>query len=62
MGIKTRQVRYRCSCVHLDHGRGYAHPESIARNRAIRKHTHDNRVTRTEFGIEQPSESGLETA
>jgi glycosyltransferase involved in cell wall biosynthesis len=62
MGIKTRQVRYRCSCAHLDHGRGYAHPESIARNRAIRKHTHDNRVTRTEFGIEQSPESGLETA
>jgi glycosyltransferase involved in cell wall biosynthesis len=57
MGIKTRQVRYRCSCVHLDHGHGYANPESIARNRAIRKHTQDNRVTRTEFGIEQAREA-----
>jgi len=57
MGIKTRQVRYRCSCVHLDHGHGYANPESIARNRAIRKHTKDNRVTRTEFGIEQAREA-----
>jgi len=52
MGIKTRQVRYRCSCVHLDHGRGYAHPESIARNRNIRQHTQANKVTRTEHGID----------
>ena len=52
MGLKTRQVRYRCSCVHLDHGRGYARPESIAKNRAIRKHTREQRVTRTDFGIE----------
>jgi glycosyltransferase involved in cell wall biosynthesis len=53
MGIKTRQVRYRCSCVHLDHGRGYARPESIAKNRAIRKQTRGKGITRTEFGIEQ---------
>ena len=52
MGLKTRQVRYRCSCVHLDHGRGYARPDSIAKNRAIRKHTRDEKVTRTEYGIE----------
>jgi glycosyltransferase involved in cell wall biosynthesis len=52
MGLKTRQVRYRCSCVHLDHGRGYARPESIAKNRAIRKQTREQRVTRTDFGIE----------
>jgi len=52
MGIKTRQVRYRCSCVHLDHGRGYARPESIAKNRAIREQTRRQRVTRTEYGID----------
>ena len=52
LGLKTRQVRYRCSCVHLDHGRGYARPESIARNRQIRRHTRRYRVTRTEHGIE----------
>ena len=52
LGLKTRQVRYRCSCVHLDHGRGYARPESIAKNRSIRRHTRENRVIRTEFGIE----------
>ena len=52
MGLKTRQVRYRCSCVHLDHGRGYARPESIAKNRAIRKHTRKQKITCTEYGIE----------
>lgn len=53
MGLKTKQVRYRCSCVHLDHGRGYARPESIAKNRKIRQHTRKSHVTRTEFGISQ---------
>lgn len=51
MGIKPRQVRYRCSCVHLDHGRGYARPESIAKNRAIRKQTRQLKITRTDHGI-----------
>ena len=58
MGLQARQVRYRCSCVHLDHGRGYARPESIAKNRAIRKHTRDNKITRTEFGIEGAAQNG----
>lgn len=53
LGIRSKQVRYRCSCVHLDHGRGYARPESIARNRQIREQTRRRRVTRTEYGIEQ---------
>jgi glycosyltransferase involved in cell wall biosynthesis len=59
MGLQTRQVRYRCSCVHLDHGRGYARPESIAKNRAIRKRTRDNRITRTDFGIESAAQNDL---
>ncbi len=51
MGIRAKQVRYRCSCVHLDHGRGYARPESIAKNREIRRYTREHRVTRTPYGI-----------
>ncbi len=51
MGLKTKQVRYRCSCVHLDHGRGYARPESIEKNRAIRRQTRAQRITRTPYGI-----------
>ena len=53
MGVKTRQVRYRCSCVHLDHARGYARPESIAKNRKIRAETRNKKVKRTEYGIQQ---------
>ncbi len=60
MGVKPRQVRHRCSCVHLDHGRGYARPESIAKNRSIRQHTRSNKVTRTEFGIESSAETPAE--
>jgi glycosyltransferase involved in cell wall biosynthesis len=62
MGIKPRQVRYRCSCVHLDHGRGYARPESIAKNRAIRKHTRDHKITGTDYGIEKSESSNLESS
>ncbi len=62
LGIKTRQVRYRCSCVHLDHRRGYARPESIARNKAIRQHTRQNRLTRTAFGIDSSRERLAESS
>lgn len=53
MGLKTKQVRYRCSCVHLDHSRGYAKTESIRKNREIRKNTREQKVQRTAFGIQQ---------
>ena len=61
MGLKTRQVRYRCSCAHLDHGRGYARPESIEKNRAIREQTRKQRITRTEFGIDSGSRANVES-
>ncbi|GAA4833205.1 glycosyltransferase family 2 protein [Algivirga pacifica] len=53
MGIKGKQVRYRCSCVHLDHKRGYARQESIDKNRAIRKATRKDKVVRTAYGLDQ---------
>lgn len=53
LGVKTKQVRYRCSCVHLDHGRSYAKPESIAKNKQIRLETKRNKSTKTKFGISQ---------
>jgi len=60
LGIKPRQVRYRCSCVHLDHGRSYARPESIARNKKIRRHTREHRITRTGCGIETDGQQAAE--
>lgn len=56
MGIRGKQVRYSSTVLHLDHGRGYATPESIAKNRAIRKHTRTTGVKRTPYGIVKDSE------
>lgn len=51
MGIRGKRIRHRAACVHLDHARGYARPESIARNREIRAHTRSAGVERTPYGI-----------
>ncbi|HAB79217.1 MAG TPA: glycosyl transferase family 2, partial [Glaciecola sp.] len=53
MGIKSKQIRYSAICIHLDHARGYVKPEMIAKNKAIRKYTKENKVLRTPFGIEK---------
>ena len=50
-GIRGRCVRYRAVCVHLDHERGYAALDSIRKNKAIRRRTRSERITRTPFGI-----------
>ena len=50
-GIKPKQIRYSTVCLHLDHPRGYATPESINKNRNIRKETRDQKKKWTDFGI-----------
>ncbi|MBU2997864.1 glycosyltransferase family 2 protein [Cellulophaga baltica] len=50
-GIKSKQLRYSAVCVHLDHKRGYKTPESIAKNKAIRKQTRDEKLVWTYNGI-----------
>jgi hypothetical protein len=52
-GIRTRQIRHRAVCVHLDHGRGYMRPEIIERNRAIRRETRRSRSVWTPCGIKR---------
>ncbi len=52
-GLRTRQIRHRAVCVHLDHARGYANQESLQRNLAIRAHTRRQRVVRTLYGIQK---------
>ena len=52
-GIRAKQVRHRAVCVHLDHGRSYAKPELIERNRAIRRETRRSHCVWTPFGIQQ---------
>lgn len=50
-GIQSKQLRYSAVCVHLDHKRGYKTPESIAKNKAIRKKTRKNKLVWTFYGI-----------
>ena len=51
LGIKSKQIRYSAICLHLDHARGYATPESISKNLAIRKNTKKQKVKWTPYGI-----------
>ncbi len=50
-GIKSKQLRYSAVCVHLDHKRGYKTPESIEKNKAIRKETRIQKRVWTHYGI-----------
>lgn len=50
-GIHGMQIRYSTVCLHLDHSRGYKTPESIQKNRNIRKHTRGAKVQWSPCGI-----------
>ena len=50
-GIKSKQLRYSAVCIHLDHKRGYKTPESIAKNKEIRRQTKVDRSVWTHHGI-----------
>lgn len=52
-GTSGVQIRYSAVVVHLEHARGYAHEESIRKNRAIRRVTRTERLRRTEFGLDR---------
>lgn len=51
LGIRGRQIRYLAVVLHLDHPRGYATPESMAKNRAIRDETVGRKLAWTPDGI-----------
>jgi glycosyltransferase involved in cell wall biosynthesis len=53
LGLKGKRIRYYAIVMHLDHPRGYATPESIAKNKEIRRHTRQNQITWTPEGIDQ---------
>jgi len=57
-GIKPRHVRYDAICVHLDHPRGYAHRDIVARNRAMRLRHAKEGVIETPCGIQQLLDAG----
>lgn len=50
-GVHGLQMRYSTVCLHLDHSRGYKTPESIRKNRNIRKHTRGAKVQWSPYGI-----------
>ncbi|MEY8021224.1 glycosyltransferase family 2 protein [Muriicola sp. SD30] len=50
-GIRSKQLRYSAVCVHLDHKRGYKTPESIEKNKSIRKETRNKKLVWTHYGI-----------
>ncbi|GAB2509668.1 glycosyltransferase family 2 protein [Microbulbifer agarilyticus] len=52
-GIKPRHVRFDAICIHLDHPRGYADPEIVAKNKALRLHVTTEGIIETPQGIRQ---------
>jgi hypothetical protein len=56
-GVRGRSIRYFAIVLHLDHPRGYATPESIAKNKAIRADTVRNKTIWTPAGIRKESSS-----
>lgn len=50
-GLKSVQIRYSAVVIHLDHARGYVNQEALAKNKAIRQQTKEQKSTWTPFGI-----------
>jgi len=50
-GIKSKQIRHKAICLHLDHPRGYKTKESLERNLKIRKTVKDKKLSYTDYGI-----------
>jgi GT2 family glycosyltransferase len=51
LGFRSKSLRYRAACVHLDHGRDYVRPEAFARNKKIYRETRRTRAVWTPYGI-----------
>jgi glycosyltransferase involved in cell wall biosynthesis len=57
VGVLPRRVRCSAVLAHLEHGREYRNPETRAYNRKLLAATKRQKLTRTEYGIEQPARS-----
>ena len=51
-GLLSKQIRYSAICLHLDHKRGYATPETWQINNEIRKFNHNNKITFIKNGLD----------
>lgn len=60
-GVRGKTVRHSAICVHLEHPRGYLKPGMREANDLIRKQTHSQRKTRTEYGIDLHLQEELQT-
>ncbi len=54
-GLRTSHMRYRAVILHLDHPRGYVDPAAVTRNRNLRQSCERNKISYTEHGIKQLS-------
>ena len=50
-GIKSLQIRNRATVLHLYHERPYKNKDAVKKNRLIRKSTLENKIIKTDFGI-----------
>lgn len=56
LGIKSKQIRHRAVCLHLDHKRGYRTKETLMKNKARRQWVIEKKVIRCANGIEKLAE------
>ena len=54
-GLRSKQIRYRAVCVHLDHDRPWRTRRSLDKNREIRRQTRSQKRTWTDYGIQRPA-------
>ncbi|MDA0947154.1 MAG: glycosyltransferase family 2 protein [Planctomycetota bacterium] len=57
-GIRPLNARYKTTCIHLEHPRGYADPAIMARNKAILRDTAKSGRVRAELGIQELLDEG----
>lgn len=58
-GVRARHVRFDAICIHLDHPRGYANPDRVAWNKALRKSHSREGTLETPHGIRQLLDEGF---
>ncbi|MBC7643268.1 MAG: glycosyltransferase family 2 protein [Flavobacterium sp.] len=52
LGMLSKQIRYSAICLHLDHKRGYATPETWKTNNEIRSFNKKNKITFAKNGLQ----------
>ena len=57
LGLLSKQIRYSAICLHLDHKRGYANPETWKINNEIRKFNKQNKITFIKNGLDSQKNS-----